>query len=106
MKVAIALRGDQLSEKLDDRFGRSKYFCIYNMEQKTTTFIKNTFASEPDGVGKNVVELLTNQNIDMIVATEFGRKVRTLLENQKIQMVIIQDTSLTGDDVLKKIKTK
>lgn len=104
MKIAIALKGDQLSEKMDDRFGRSKYFCIYDTEQKTTAFIKNTFAYEPDGVGKNVVELLTKQGIEMIVATEFGRKVRTLLENQKIQMVIIQDTSLTGDEVLKKIR--
>jgi len=105
MKIAIALKGDHLTEQLDDRFGRSKYYCIYDIETKRADFIKNNFATETDGVGKQVVDLLMGQNVKMIIACEFGRKVRTILEKNKIQMVIMQDALLTGEDVLKKIRT-
>jgi len=104
MKLAIALKGDQLTDKLDDRFGRSSYFCIYDLNTKTAKFLENKFANEKDGVGKQVVDLMIDQQVEMIIACDFGRKVRTLLENKKIQMVIIQDTSLSSEDVLKKIR--
>lgn len=104
MKIALALKGNNLAEKLDDRFGRSNYFCIYNFNDKTAKFIKNKYANETDGVGKNVSELLIDQNVEMIVAAEFGRKVRTILEKKKIQMVIVQNSSLTGEEIIKMIK--
>jgi len=104
MKLAIALKGNHLNERLDDRFGRCKYFCIYDLNSKTATFIKNKYATEPDGVGKHVVDLLAEYHVHMIIACEFGRKVRTLLEKQKIQMVIVHNVSLTGEEILKKIQ--
>lgn len=104
MKLAIALKGNQLTDKLDDRFGRSNYFCIYDLNTKISRFIQNKFVSETDGVGKNVTDLLITQNVEMIIASEFGRKVRTILENRKIQMVILQNTSLSGQEILEKIQ--
>jgi len=103
MKLAIALRGKNLTERLDDRFGRSKYFCVYDSNSDSSIFIENIYAKEKDGVGKKVVELLTKQDVQMIIASEFGPKVRNLLEKKKIQMVIIQDLSFTGENILKKI---
>jgi len=104
MKLAIALKGNHLNERLDDRFGRSKYFCIYDLNSKTASFIKNKYATEPDGVGKHVVDLLAEYNVRMIISCEFGRKVRILLEKKKIQMVIVYNVSLTGEEILKKIQ--
>ncbi|MCD4729393.1 MAG: hypothetical protein K8R74_02250 [Bacteroidales bacterium] len=103
MKLAIALRGNNLTEKLDDRFGRSKYFCIYDLNSKTAGFVENKHATEQDGVGKHVIDLLVDQNVEMIIACDFGRKVRTTLEKKKIQMVIVHNVSLTGEEVLNKI---
>ncbi len=48
--------------------------------------------------------MLMEQNIEMIIACEIGHKVKALLEKKKIQMVIIQNTSLSGEEVLKMIK--
>lgn len=104
MKIAIAIKGEHLSEELDDRFGRSKYFCIYDIVTKTPRFIKNDFADDENGVGKHVVGMLIEQNIEMIIACEIGHKVKALLEKKKIQMVIMQDNSITGDEVLQKIR--
>jgi predicted Fe-Mo cluster-binding NifX family protein len=104
MKLAIGLKGDNLTERLDIHFGRSNFFCIYDLNSKAKLFLKNTFASDPDGVGKNVVNLLKNQDVSMVVSCEYGRKVKQLLEKHKIQLVIIHNTSLTGEDVLKMIK--
>lgn len=104
MKVAIAIRDKNLSARLDDRFGRSKFFCIFDLNTEKALFIENIYANEQDGVGKNVVDLLNEHDIQMIVACEFGRKVRTLLEKKKIQMVIVQNSSLTGEEILKIIK--
>ena len=103
MKLAIALRGNNLTEKLDDRFGRSKYFCIYDLNSKTADFLENKYATEQDGVGKHVIDLLVDQNVEMIIACEIGRKVRTILEKKKIQMVIVHNVSLTGEEILEKI---
>ncbi len=82
-----------------DRFGRSKYFCIYDLNSKTSGFIKNKYTTEPDGVGKHVVDILAEYNVHTIISCEFGRKVRTLLEKQKIQMVIVHNVSLTGEEI-------
>lgn len=104
MKVAIAIRGKNLTERLDDRFGRSKYFCIYDFNTDNTFFIENSYTTAQDGVGKHVVDLLTEQDVQMIVACEFGRKVKSILEKKKIQMVIVQNSSLNGNDILEMIR--
>lgn len=104
MKIAIAIKGDNLSNELDDRFGRSNYFCIYDLVTNTSKFIKNDFANDESGVGKQVVRMLMEQNIEMVIACEIGHKVKALLEKKKIQMVIMQNTSLSGEEVLKMIK--
>ena len=104
MKLAIALKGNRLNERLDNRFGRSKYFCIYDVNSKTPSFIKNKYATEPDCVGKQVVDLLAEHHVYMVIASDFGRKVRTLLEKKKIQMVIVHNVSLTGEEIIKKIQ--
>jgi predicted Fe-Mo cluster-binding NifX family protein len=104
MKITIALRGNHLNDRLDEYFGRSNFFCIYDLSINSAQFIKNEFIADKEGVGKLAVDLLLGHKVEMIVASKFGRKVRTILEKKKIQMVIVQDTSLSGNDILRMIK--
>ncbi|MBP9985469.1 MAG: NifB/NifX family molybdenum-iron cluster-binding protein, partial [Prevotella sp.] len=51
MKVAISSKDESLNSEMDSRFGRCNFFAIYDSEDRSTTFIKNTACSLTEGAG-------------------------------------------------------
>lgn len=91
MKVAISSKGDTLNSEMDSRFGRCKFFAIYNSEDKSTLFIDNTAASLTEGSGPAALQLLTARGVSKLISGNFGMKIKTLSSDLNIQLIIIKD---------------
>ena len=100
MKTAITSSGDNLLSSFNVRFGRAKYFCIYNEENGDISFIKNENANQRGGAGTKAVEKLIKLGVKKVISGDFGTKSSSLLEQANIQMVILSDGDKTIQEVI------
>ncbi len=91
MKVAISSKGDTLDSEMDSRFGRCKFFAIYDSENKSTQFIENTAASLTEGAGPSALQLLTAQGVTKLVSGNFGMKIKTLSSDLSVQLIVMRE---------------
>jgi predicted Fe-Mo cluster-binding NifX family protein len=91
MKVAITSTGNSLESNIDPRFGRCKYFVIYDTESRATEFIPNPNAEAEEGAGPASVQLVASRQVNKIVSGEIGIKIKPLLDRLKIQMIIMKE---------------
>jgi len=100
MKVAISSSGDNLSSKLDRRFGRCSFFAIYDTETKDVEFIVNPNKDVEEGAGPAAVQLVASVPVQKVVSGEFGFKMKSLLVDLRIQMIALKDSDKTIEDVI------
>jgi len=91
MKIAITSTGNRLESRLDQRFGRCRFFVIYDVESKSLEFIPNPNIDLEEGAGPASVQLLAGRNVKKIVSGEFGQKIKSLLDSLRIQMIVVKD---------------
>ena len=91
MKIAITSTGNRLESRLDQRFGRCRFFVIYDVESKSLEFIPNPNIDLEEGAGPASVQLLAGRNVKKIVSGEFGQKIKSLLDSLRIQMIVVRD---------------
>ena len=104
MKTVISSSGNNLNSNFDLRFGRAAFFCLYDEETKSTSFIKNEHAEAQGGAGTKTSEKMIELGVQKVISGDFGPKAKDLLEKFKIQMIVIQDDSNTIADIIGKIK--
>ncbi len=96
MKVAVSSKGDTLDSEMDSRFGRCKFFAIYDSEDKSTLFIDNTAASLTEGAGPAALQLLTSQGVSKLVSGNFGVKIKTLSSDLNVQLIVMRESHTIG----------
>lgn len=104
MKLLITSTGKSLNSKLDLRFGRAAWFCVYNPETKETEFIENENMNAKGGAGTKTAEKVAEIGVAKVISGDFGPKAKSLLERFKIQMIILDESSQTMQEIIDKIK--
>ncbi len=104
MKTVITSTGDQLSSKFDLRFGRAKYFCLYDENTKKATFYPNPNTAAHSGAGVKTAEQVVEWGAKKVISGDFGPKAKDLLERFNIQMVILPDDNRTIQEIIDSIR--
>jgi predicted Fe-Mo cluster-binding NifX family protein len=92
MKVAITSTGNTLESTIDQRFGRCKYFVIYDNKSKAIEFIPNPNKESLEEAGIDSVQLVASRQVNKIVSGDFGMKIKSLLDSLKIQMIVFKQS--------------
>ena len=100
MKTIITSTGNELSSKLDLRFGRAKYFCLYDENTRETKFYKNEQVNAQSGAGTKAAEKMVELGVKKVISGDFGPNAKNLLNKFQIQMVVIQDDNNTVQDII------
>ncbi len=100
MKVAITSSGNTIESALDQRFGRCKFFIIYDMESKAMEIIPNPNEHLEGGAGPASVQLIASRGVEKIVSGEFGAKIKSLLDSLKIQMIVVKEPDKKVRDII------
>lgn len=102
MKTVITAK-NKTSANFDLRFGRGAWFCIFDSETKSTSFIKNEYAEVQGGAGTKAAERMVELGIQKVISGDFGPKAKDLLSQFNIQMVILDDDEKTIEDIIRLI---
>lgn len=98
MKIAIASEGKTIDSKVCPTAGRAPYYLIFE-DKKLIKTIKNPFAVGGGGAGFGVIQMLSNENINLIVSGKFGENMIIALKEKNMKYLEITNKTIT--DVLK-----
>ncbi len=103
MKIAISAQGNSMDSQIDPRFGRARYFVIY--ESDTSTFsimdnIQNLNAAQ--GAGIQTAQNVLNTQADCIITGHCGPKAFRVLSNSKVKLYLKENGTVKEaiDDLL------
>lgn len=100
MKTIITASASDVEAKMDPRFGRCAFFCLYDDKDGQTTFIKNEFKDAQGGAGTKVSELMLSMEVTRVISGDFGPKAKGMLDRYKVQLVKMQDDQKTIKDII------
>lgn len=88
MIIAATLTEPTVKSPINNHFGHSPYFGIYNTKSKEFKLIENTFWKSSKEAGTLAADLLLKSNIEWIIAGRFGSKAIEQLCRNNIRMII------------------
>ena len=75
MKIAISSQGNFPDSNVDPRFGRAKYFIIYDTETDSFDVIDNVQNIQAaQGAGIQAAQNVANQNVELVISGNLGPK--------------------------------
>lgn len=89
MKIAISSEGKELDAKIDTRFGRARYFIIYDTETNefsTMDNIQNLNAAQ--GAGIQTAQNVLNSGAECIITGHCGPKAYRVLSSSNIKLYL------------------
>lgn len=104
MKIAIPATTINVESNLDLKFGKCKYFCIYDNEKDKVEFIKNTLPAKYERRSNYISELLKEWKIEMIITTNIGPNMIDTLESAGIKIVVLNNIHQQIQDIISRFK--
>jgi predicted Fe-Mo cluster-binding NifX family protein len=87
MKIAISAATDLIDGGLDLRFGRAKFFLIYDLENDDYKFISNQQnVMAKQGAGVQSGQRVLQEGVKAVVSGHFGPKAFKVLNSSKIDI--------------------
>lgn len=85
MKIAISTNGTTEDSLLDQRFGRCKYFQIYDTDTKCFSLIENKGFTASGGAGIASSNQLIDEGIKIIITGSLGPNAFDIISESEIQ---------------------
>ncbi len=85
MKVAISAKGDDETADVDERFGRCPYFVIVDTDEMEYESMKNEHTKESHGVAPQVVQMLSEMDIEAVITGNIGPNGYRTLKSAEIK---------------------
>lgn len=103
MKIAVSSQGRDLYSLLDSRFGRARYFIIYDSKSNEFSVIDNIQnLNAAQGAGIQTAQNVLNSGADCIITGHCGPKAYRVLSSSKIKLYLKETGTVKAavDDLL------
>lgn len=87
MITIISSQENNTSSLMDSRFGRAKWFCIYNDDNKSTSFVENPHLEAQGGAGVKTSEMIIELGAKKVISGHYGPKAKELLDKFNIEQI-------------------
>lgn len=85
MKIALSSNGKTLEDNLDSRFGRCKYFLIYDTETEKLVTLENQAQNLGGGAGVAAAEQIINESIEVLITGHLGPNAFNMITDSGIK---------------------
>ncbi|WP_432401351.1 NifB/NifX family molybdenum-iron cluster-binding protein [Wukongibacter sp. M2B1] len=99
MKICITSTGADKESPVDFRFGRCKYFAIYDDESKKFDFTVNPGVQAQQGAGITSAQRVIDMGLDVVITGNIGPNAMRLLNASKIKIYGFEEG--TVEEILK-----
>ena len=103
MKIAITSTGAKLEDKVDPRFGRCRYFILFDTETNKFEAMENTGAQGMGGVGIQSGQIMADKGVETVLTGSCGPNAFQTLQAAGIK--VITGASGTVQEAIDKFKS-
>ncbi|OGU39333.1 MAG: hypothetical protein A2X61_00475 [Ignavibacteria bacterium GWB2_35_12] len=86
MKIFIPSSGDSIESPIDSRFGRCRYYIIYDIILDNYEIYRNPFAGMENAAGSSLALTIINKKIESVILTNIGRKTFDILTEKNVKI--------------------
>lgn len=86
MKIAISAEGNNLSDKLDQRFGRAAWFLIVDPETMEYEAVDNGSVASSGGAGISAAQNVVDKGVDVIITGNVGPNAMNILKVAEVSI--------------------
>lgn len=88
MRICVTSEGNDLDSKVDQRFGRAKYFIFYDDETSLFEAVSNKNVDGTGGVGIQSAQLVAEKQAKIVLTGKVGPNASKALESAGIDVVL------------------
>lgn len=88
MKIAVPAIASEKNAHISEETGRAPFFLIFDDKGHFVEAISNPAMSQSGGISRTVVALLVDMDINMVVVSSIGDKMKSALTNKQIDITI------------------
>ena len=92
MKIVISSTGLTMDSQVDQRFGRCRYFCLYDTDSREYSVIDNTARSASGGAGIQSAQAAAETGATTVLTGNLGPNAWQALQAAKMTVI----TGVTG----------
>ncbi len=105
MKICFTAQGKDMSDGLDPRFGRCKYFIIVNSENDEYEVLENEGGMSAHGAGVAAAQQIVNEGVQVVVTGNIGPNANNIISTANINVYKgINDSVKSNLDLYKQNK--
>jgi len=86
MKICITSTGDNLDSNVDPRFGRCRYFIIYNTDTDEFEAMENDSREAMGGAGISAAQNIVSKNVQAVLSGHFGPNAFKVLQSASVKL--------------------
>jgi len=106
MKIAIPSKDEKLTSLVASTFGKAPFIIIYNDKTMDFKSLVNPGFNLQDGSGLQVSELITKNNVDVLITKEIGRKAYSVLMKEHVDIYLLKSGGTVKSAINKYLKEK
>jgi len=89
MRIAFTAKGNDWNSLIDERFGRSEKFVIFDEENNSLEVIENNTEHMEHGAGLQAVKKIIDNRVDIVITGNgAGQKVLDILDKSEVKFYI------------------
>lgn len=87
MRIALTVTDCKTDAMLDEQFGRSRFFGLYDEESQIWTWIDNLSGHDASsGAGVQAAQSIIDARADVLIANTVGPKAKKALESNGVEV--------------------
>lgn len=94
MKICITSSGKEMGSAVDLRFGRCKYFCIYDTESRETKVLENAGAYSQGGAGIAAAQQVVDEGVEVLITGNLGPNAMRVLKAAGVKAYRTEETDV------------
>lgn len=104
MRIAIPSTGEKLTSPLSDTLGRAPFLIMYDSLTGKYNSIANPGFQFQDGSGLKASKIILENNADVLLTMEIGRKSYSILLREHIKIELIKSGGTVKSAINKYLK--
>ncbi len=86
MNIVISANGRDTNSNINETFHRCPFFLIFDTKTNSIKILENTTRDRPSEIGATVGQIVANEGIDTVIASNIGPRAFEIFERYGIKI--------------------
>jgi len=95
MKIFITAQTNEANSKMDSRFGRCRFFHVYDTETKKIQVLENPGFDAMGGAGIQTANFILDNNANILITGHLGPNANKIIKNSDVKVFMSEKENIS-----------